>query len=90
MSSSKISRADDIALDKSVPAKGSGMAGLSIRNGPVENGEMDLDSPATNGAKRKSRGSMTKSYKEESESEGEPLVGDALPHHDDNKDVGGA
>ncbi|PTB65333.1 hypothetical protein BBK36DRAFT_55743 [Trichoderma citrinoviride] len=74
MSSSKISRADDIALDKSVPAKGSGMAGLSIRNGPVENGEMDLDSPATNGAKRKSRGSLTKSYKEESESEGEPLA----------------
>lgn len=89
MSSSKISRAEDAALDKSVPAKGSGMAGLSIRNGPVENGEMDLDSPATNGAKRKSRGSLTKSYKEESESDGEPLVGDDFGHDDHNDEWGG-
>nr|UWK20496.1 topoisomerase [Trichoderma crystalligenum] len=75
MSSSKISRAEDIALDKSVPKKGSGMAGLSIRNGPVENGGMDLDSPSTNGAKRKSRVSITKvDYKDESESDGEPLA----------------
>jgi hypothetical protein len=62
------------------------MAGLSIRNGPVENGEMDVDSTATNGSKRKSRGSLMKSYKEESESDGEPLVGDALLH-DDDKDT---
>nr|UWK20504.1 topoisomerase [Trichoderma psychrophilum] len=75
LSSSKISRAEDIALDKSVPKKGSGMAGLSIRNGPVENGEMDLDSPSTNGSKRKSRVSITKvHYKDESESDGEPLA----------------
>nr|UWK20501.1 topoisomerase [Trichoderma margaretense] len=75
LSSSKISRAEDIALDKSVPKKGSGMAGLSIRNGPVENGEMELDSPSTNGAKRKSRVSITKvDYKDESESDGEPLA----------------
>nr|UWK20493.1 topoisomerase [Trichoderma aurantioeffusum] len=75
LSSSKISRAEDIALDKSVPKKGSGMAGLSIRNGPVENGAMDLDSPSTNGAKRKSRVSITKvDYKDESESDGEPLA----------------
>nr|UWK20499.1 topoisomerase [Trichoderma cf. fertile] len=75
LSSSKISRAQDIALDKSVPKKGSGMAGLSIRNGPVENGEMDLDSPSTNGAKRKSRVSITQvDYKDGSESDGEPLA----------------
>jgi DNA topoisomerase-1 len=79
VSSSKISRAEDIALDKSVPKKASGMAGLSIRNGPVENGDMDLDSPSTNGSKRKSRVSITQvDYKDESESDGEPLVGDAL------------
>ncbi|KAM0450369.1 hypothetical protein ACHAPV_004037 [Trichoderma viride] len=74
LSSSKISRAEDIALDKSM-SKPSGMAGLSIRNGPVENGEMDLDSPSTNGSKRKSRDSITKvDYKDESESDGEPLA----------------
>ncbi|KAL7943444.1 hypothetical protein V8C42DRAFT_346894 [Trichoderma barbatum] len=75
LSSSKISRAQDIALDKSVPKKGSGMAGLSIRNGPVENGDMDLDSPSYNGAKRKSRVSITQvDYKDESESDGQPLA----------------
>ncbi|KAL7901433.1 hypothetical protein HDV63DRAFT_365952 [Trichoderma sp. SZMC 28014] len=74
LSSSKISRAEDIALDKSM-SKPSGMAGLSIRNGPVENVEMDLDSPSTNGSKRKSRDSITKvDYKDESESDGEPLA----------------
>ncbi|KAK1250424.1 hypothetical protein MKX08_010427 [Trichoderma sp. CBMAI-0020] len=74
LSSSKISRAEDIALDKSM-SKPSGMAGLSIRNGPVENGEMDMDSPSTNGSKRKSRDSITKvDYKDESESDGEPLA----------------
>lgn len=82
VSSSKISRAEDIALDKSM-SKPSGMAGLSIRNGPVVNGEMDLDSPSTNGSKRKSRDSITKvDYKDESESDGEPLVGDALHNFD--------
>nr|UWK20503.1 topoisomerase [Trichoderma protrudens] len=75
LSSSKISRAEDIALDKSVSKKGSGMAGLSIRNGPVENGDMDLDSPSTNGAKRKSRVSITKvDYNDGSESDGAPLA----------------
>ncbi|KAH8128279.1 hypothetical protein LI328DRAFT_122595 [Trichoderma asperelloides] len=74
LSSSKISRAEDVALDKSM-SKPSGMAGLSIRNGPVENGEMDLDSPSTNGSKRKSRESIIKvDYKDESESDGEPLA----------------
>lgn len=64
-------------------SKPSGMAGLSIRNGPVVNGEMDLDSPSTNGSKRKSRDSITKvDYKDESESDGEPLVGDALHNFD--------
>ena len=51
--------------------------GISIRNGPVE--EMDLDEPAANGtSKRKARASMTngKSYKDSSDEEDEePLVG---------------
>ncbi|KAK5990322.1 DNA topoisomerase 1 [Cladobotryum mycophilum] len=76
LSSSKISRAQDLALDRSVPKKGSGMAGLSIRNGPVTDGDMEIDSPTTNGNhKRKSRVSTSKiSYKDESESDGEPLA----------------
>ena len=49
-------------------------AGLSIRNGPVE--DMDVDEPATNGHKRKSRTSISKpAYKDVSDSDGdEPLV----------------
>lgn len=42
-----------------------GAAGISIRNGPVE--EMDIDEPQTNGnasSKRKARTSTGKSYKE--------------------------
>ncbi|KAF4977260.1 hypothetical protein FZEAL_6200 [Fusarium zealandicum] len=60
LSSAKISRAQDDAMDRSVPDDTTGMAGLSVRNGPIQD-SMDIDGPATNGAsKRKSRSSITK------------------------------
>lgn len=50
--------------------------GISIANGPLLD-SMDIDKPATNGTngKRKSRGSIPTTYKEDSESEDAPLVG---------------
>lgn len=74
VSSSKISRAEDRALDAAQPQKTSGMAGIAVRNGPVDD-DMDLDAP--NGVKRKSRsaGMPKVSYKDESDSDSEPLVG---------------
>lgn len=50
--------------------------GLSIRNGPVEVDDMDIDAPVTNG-KRKSRSSIVSvSYKDESGSDDDdqPMV----------------
>ena len=78
VSSSKISRAEDKAMDRALPKKSTGLAGLSVRNGPVE--DMDVDTPVTNGAsKRKSRGSISKVNYRDNDSEsdgGAPLVGD--------------
>ncbi|KAM5351610.1 hypothetical protein ACJ41O_004333 [Fusarium nematophilum] len=78
ISSSKISHAEDMALDRSVPNSASKLAGLSVRNGPIEDTTMDIDEPTTNGAtKRKSRTSITKvNYKDnDSESDdGAPLA----------------
>jgi DNA topoisomerase-1 len=78
VSAATISRAEDAALDRSVPKEGSGLAGLSVRNGPVTD-DMAVDSPATNGHanKRKSRSSITRPvYKDESDSDAsQPLVG---------------
>ncbi len=76
MSAATISRAEDEALDRSVPSNGAEMAGLSIRNGPVQEDPMDVDAPATNGHKRKSRSSITKpSYKDDLDSDdSQPLV----------------
>ncbi|QPH01694.1 hypothetical protein C2857_005897 [Epichloe festucae Fl1] len=72
LSSSKISRAEDRALDAAQPQKTSGMAGIAVRNGPVDD-DMDLD--ASNGVKRKSRSAISKvSYKDESDSDSEPLA----------------
>lgn len=79
VSSSKISRAEDKAMDRAFPDKHTGLAGLSVRNGPVRDDDMDIDAPVTNGAsKRKSRSSINNvSYKDDSESDdGAPLVGD--------------
>ncbi|KAK2935814.1 hypothetical protein FoTM2_003757 [Fusarium oxysporum f. sp. vasinfectum] len=76
LSSSKISRAEDDALDQPVPKQAAKMAGLSVRNGPLEDA-MDIDEPATNGAsKRKSRTSISKvNYKDdESSDDAAPLA----------------
>ncbi|KAF4501680.1 DNA topoisomerase I [Fusarium agapanthi] len=76
LSSSKISRAEDDALDQPVSKQAAKMAGLSVRNGPLEDA-MDIDEPATNGAsKRKSRTSISKvNYKDdESSDDAAPLA----------------
>lgn len=76
VSSAKISRSDDKALDRDTPMGTTGLAGLSVRNGPVGDA-MDVDKPSTNGAhKRKSRSSISNvvDYKDDSETDGEPLV----------------
>jgi len=52
-------------------------APVSIRNGPVKDGDaMDVDSPSVNGHKRKSRASLnTKpTYKDDSDSDDQPMV----------------
>lgn len=76
VSASKISKAEDEAMDGSVPKPQPSAAGISIRNGPIDDDSMDIDQP--NGtAKRKSRASINNnvSYKDQSESDDEiPLV----------------
>jgi hypothetical protein len=70
-----IPHSTDRALDKQIPSQPETQPGISVRNGPVNN--MDMDAPLVNGmnGKRKSRGSITKNYKENSESEDDkPLV----------------
>ncbi|KAH7408345.1 DNA topoisomerase 1 [Phaeosphaeria sp. MPI-PUGE-AT-0046c] len=72
ISSERISKTEDQALDKQVPSNGHVEPGISIRMGPVD--KMDVDAPATNGAangKRKARNSITngKSYKDASSSD---------------------
>ena len=61
----------DNAMDKANPPAQNGAAGISIRNGPVD--EMDIDEPQVNGnaGKRKARSSMGNrtSYKEASDEE---------------------
>ena len=84
-SSDRIPKSLDNAMDKANPAKNVEQMGISLRNGPVE--EMEIDEPnggssKTNvavSAKRKQRQSMTngKSCKEASsnnEEDDEPLV----------------
>lgn len=78
-----ISKSVDAAMDKADGVTNGVSAGISVRNGPVE--EMDVDSPVNgaNGAvtgKRKSRASLTngKSYKDASDSDDAPLVGRLL------------
>ena len=65
-----ISKSVDKAMDNANQAAKNAPAGISIRNGPVD--EMNLDEPTANGtSKRKARGSMGNghSYKEMSEEE---------------------
>jgi len=50
--------------------------GVSVRNGPVIEDKMDIDSTPNGTTKRKSRSSVTQVKKEESDSDdGAPLVG---------------
>ena len=82
MSKNIIPKSLDRAIDKANPDAVNGAPGISIRNGPMD--EMDIDTTPTNGnasAKRKARVSMCKgkSYKEASDEDGEeedeePLV----------------
>ncbi|KAL2213566.1 hypothetical protein CC79DRAFT_1338991 [Sarocladium strictum] len=73
LSSSKISRSEDVEMDRAIPKSDNSRAGISIRNGPVD--EMDVDSSINGAAKRKSRGSLPQiNYKDGSDSEGEPLA----------------
>jgi hypothetical protein len=79
VSSSKISRSEDVEMDRAIPKSDNSRAGISIRNGPVD--EMDVDSSINGAAKRKSRGSLPQiNYKDGSDSEGEPLVSADLPN----------
>ena len=82
-----IAKSIDKAMDKAIPSNGHLEPGLSIRNGPLEEMEIDdNDQPPkgdTNGhvtGKRKSRQSLSnsKTYKEASsgsEDDAKPLVG---------------
>ena len=79
-SESIIPKSVDKAMDKANPPAIHGAPGISIRNGPAD--EMDIDEPTMNGnanGKRKARGSLgnVKSYKEasdEDDEEGIPQV----------------
>ena len=70
----------DKAVDKANPSTTNGVQGISVRNGPVE--EMEIDEPDVNGkpsSKRKSRASTgnDKSYKvasDEDDEDEKPLV----------------
>ena len=75
-----IPKSVDKAMDRQIPSAANGAPGISIRNGPME--EMDIDGPEPSGKasnKRKARASMGngKSYKEasdEDDEDGKPLV----------------
>lgn len=79
MTASRISKAEDKAVDRSVPKPKVARPGLSIRHGPITDGDaMDDDEPLVNGsAKRKARSSISKiNYRDESEdSDDAPVVG---------------
>ena len=76
-----IPKSVDKALDKSNPSGNHVQPGISIRNGPIDEMDIDEETPKTNGVtgKRKSRSSIgnKKSYKEvtSDSDEDRPLVG---------------
>ncbi len=54
--------------------------GISVRNGPVDGDRMEIDSLPNGNRKRKSRTSLHKSsYKDQSDSDSEPLLRDGNP-----------
>ncbi|KAH7364539.1 putative DNA topoisomerase 1 [Rhexocercosporidium sp. MPI-PUGE-AT-0058] len=79
LSQAHISKSEDKAMDQAIPST-SAPAGVSVRNGPVIEENMDVDGPTTNGnAKRKSRASISKPvYKdgtdEDSDEDSVPLA----------------
>lgn len=72
-----ISKADDRAMDAADSKAHMVPVGVSIRNGPVDQDKMDIDSPVNGQTKRKSRTSVDQSvnYKDESSDDEAPLVG---------------
>ncbi len=66
-------------MDRSASKARPGPPGISIRNGPVKDGDaMDIDSQPNGTAKRKSRSSIGQAvnYKDDSDRDGDaPLVG---------------
>ncbi|KAK7941281.1 eukaryotic DNA topoisomerase I [Apiospora aurea] len=77
LSADTISKSEDKAMDKGDAAGTPLAAPVSIRNGPVQDGDaMDVDSPAVNGHKRKTRTSIGQkpSYKDDSDSDDQPMV----------------
>ncbi|KAK4659355.1 DNA topoisomerase 1 [Podospora pseudocomata] len=76
-SAPKISPATDRKMDKLASRARPAPPNVSIRNGPVEDNAMDIDTTPNGGPKRKARSSVgqTVSYKDESDSDdGAPLL----------------
>lgn len=77
VSQAHISKAVDSAMDKATTKSAVAPAGVSVRNGPVIEDNMDVDEPATNGTmKRKARASTGKpvKYDDNSSESDVPLV----------------
>lgn len=82
VSSPKISKSADRAMDKSSSKARALPPGVSIRHGPVTEDKMDVDGMTNGVSKRKSRSSISNSvnYKDGSDSDdGTPLVGSRDP-----------
>lgn len=80
LSKEKITKDVDTAMGDALPSNGHIEPGVSVRNGPME--EMDVDMNGTSNGKRKSRGSLGKTVSyAEADSSGEddkPLVRSTL------------
>ncbi|PHH63011.1 hypothetical protein CDD81_6342 [Ophiocordyceps australis] len=88
VSSTTSLQCDDVAMTDKPGGGSTGLAGLSVRNGPLRGGRMNVDLPPTNGSnKRKSRSSVSKiNYRDASESDGEPLAKRSRPTKDVDSD----
>lgn len=78
-----ISKADDRAMDAADSKAHMAPVGVSIRNGPVDQDKMDIDSPVNGQTKRKSRTSVDQSvnYKDESSDDEAPLAKRSKTQH---------